>query len=171
MARNEPSLGNTMFATVREDHCRRLESSYVPVALERYERVAAAHSIEPRHPFFDRRLVELCLALPWDQKLREGWTKSVLRRSVVGIVPERIRFRASEPNLSPQFFSAMVELEHDFLQQAVRENMEEIAAYMDRRLVLEACRRYASLRRYEDGEKLWEAASLGLWLRRNRYFS
>ena len=168
LRQNEPSLGNTLCGSVREDHCRRLESSYIPVALERYERVAAAHSIEPRHPFFDRRLVELCLALPWNQKLRAGWTKSVLRRSLVGIVPESVRFRTAEPDLSPQFFSVLVDLERDFLQEAVRDNMQEIAGYLDVGLVRKACRRYASLRGYEDGETLWAAASLGLWLRRAR---
>ena len=45
---------------------------------------------------------------------------------------------------------------------------QEIAGYLDCGLVRKACRRYASHKGYEDGEKLWAAASLGLWLRRAR---
>ena len=43
--------------------------------LESADRAAAAHGIEPRYPFFDVSLVEFCLSLPGNHKLRDGWTR------------------------------------------------------------------------------------------------
>ena len=67
---------------------------YGLVQLLHYEdRNSMAHSIEGRLPFLDYRLVEHILSLPPDQKLLDGITKRVLRDSMKGILPEKIRTR------------------------------------------------------------------------------
>ncbi|HVT14743.1 MAG TPA: asparagine synthase-related protein [Thermoanaerobaculia bacterium] len=48
---------------------------------------------ELRHPFLYRPLVEFALAAPWQQKIRPGEHKSLLRRAMVGILPEIVRTR------------------------------------------------------------------------------
>ncbi len=63
-------------------------------ALLRYEdRSSMAFSIEARVPFLDHRLVEFLLELPSDRKIRNGYTKRVLRDGMAGVLPERIRWR------------------------------------------------------------------------------
>ena len=57
-----------------------LQHPYVTVALERYHRVAAAHGVQPRHPFTDRQLIEFAVTLPDRQRQSDGWSKAVLRR-------------------------------------------------------------------------------------------
>jgi asparagine synthase (glutamine-hydrolysing) len=53
---------------------------YSVPALTHYEdRNSMAHSLEVRHPFLDHRLVDFCLNLPTEWKIRRGWTKFVLR--------------------------------------------------------------------------------------------
>jgi asparagine synthase (glutamine-hydrolysing) len=54
------------------------------------------HSIETRLPFLDYRLVELALSLPGAAKISEGWTKHVLRKSMVGKLPESIVWRRNK---------------------------------------------------------------------------
>ena len=49
-----------------------------------------AFSVEARVPFLDYRLVELSLGLADEQKVGGGISKSILRRSMRGIVPDRI---------------------------------------------------------------------------------
>lgn len=51
------------------------------------------HSIEARVPFLDYRLVEKTLATSPDFIIRNGHTKYVLRESMKGILPEKIRTR------------------------------------------------------------------------------
>lgn len=50
-------------------------------------------SLESRVPFLDHNLVEKTLALPGDQKIERGMTKSILRKSMKGLLPEKIRAR------------------------------------------------------------------------------
>lgn len=54
---------------------------YSVPALAHYEdRNSMAHSLEVRHPFLDHRLVNYAVALPADYKIRNGWTKYILRK-------------------------------------------------------------------------------------------
>ena len=50
-------------------------------------------SLESRMPFLDYRLVERTLATPGELKIRNGMTKHILRESMKGVLPEKIRLR------------------------------------------------------------------------------
>ena len=63
-------------------------------ALLRYEdRNSMAFSIEARTPFLDYRIVELAFAMPMAHKIRDGWTKRVLRDATEGVLPREIQWR------------------------------------------------------------------------------
>jgi asparagine synthase (glutamine-hydrolysing) len=64
------------------------------------ERGAAVFGIEERHPFTDRRLVEFCLALPEEQRWRGTTLKFVLREAMRGLLPESVRAKSEQPDLS-----------------------------------------------------------------------
>ena len=55
-----------------------------------------AFSVEGRVPFLDYRLVEFISSLPSHFKIRHGYTKSVMRDAMKGILPEKIRLRKSK---------------------------------------------------------------------------
>jgi len=57
-------------------------------------------SLEARAPFLDYRLVEKTLSLPPDQLIYKGTTKHLLRESMKGILPEKIRTRQSKIGFS-----------------------------------------------------------------------
>ena len=52
-----------------------------------------AHSIETRLPMLDPRLVAFGCSLPAEQKMRDGWSKYILRRGIEGRVPDAICWR------------------------------------------------------------------------------
>jgi asparagine synthase (glutamine-hydrolysing) len=52
--------------------------------------------IEVTYPYLHRPLVEFTLAIPVDQKQRPGETRSVQRRAMSGLLPERIRLRTTK---------------------------------------------------------------------------
>jgi asparagine synthase (glutamine-hydrolysing) len=65
--------------------------------LLRYEdRNSMRHSIETRLPFLDYRLVELAISLPVSLKIKNGWTKYILRKSVDNILPKKIVWRKNK---------------------------------------------------------------------------
>lgn len=70
--------------------------SILPTLLRNYDRYAMAAGIESRMPFLDYRLVSYCFGLPWQAKLRKGYTKAILRDALTGILPEKIRTRRSK---------------------------------------------------------------------------
>jgi asparagine synthase (glutamine-hydrolysing) len=54
---------------------------------------AEALGREVRYPFLHRPLVELCLALPWEQLARSGETRVLHRRALAGLLPRAVAER------------------------------------------------------------------------------
>jgi asparagine synthase (glutamine-hydrolysing) len=88
---------------------RLLDGGYSAAGLERYDRSAATCSLESRAPFTDRRLVEFFLSLPAEQLVSGGWSKAILRRSMVGRLPAAVVWNREKPHLGPQFTKVWVD--------------------------------------------------------------
>lgn len=70
-----------------------LTRSNLQMLLHWEDRNSMAHSIESRVPFLDYKIVEFVLGLPDEFKIAGGMTKMVLRESMRGVLPEKIRTR------------------------------------------------------------------------------
>jgi asparagine synthase (glutamine-hydrolysing) len=68
----------------------------LPMLLHWEDRDSMAHSVESRVPFLDYRLVELIYGMPTSYKIKDGVTKLILRDSLSGILPNKIRDRMSK---------------------------------------------------------------------------
>ena len=65
--------------------------------LLRYEdRNSMRHSIETRLPFIDFRVVETVLSINNKYKIKDGWTKYILRRTIDKILPNSIVWRKNK---------------------------------------------------------------------------
>lgn len=62
---------------------------------------------EHRYPYLDRHLVEFCLAVPWTELFRPGEPKSLVRRALAGVLPEKIRTRIGGMGPTHAFFLAL----------------------------------------------------------------
>ncbi|BDQ34719.1 asparagine synthase (glutamine-hydrolyzing) [Pseudodesulfovibrio portus] len=83
------------------DHLTRIlyvatHESILPTLLRNYDRYSMANGVEIRMPFMDHRIVTLAFSLAWDDKVRDGYTKAVVRRGVDGIVPPDITWRRTK---------------------------------------------------------------------------
>lgn len=59
--------------------------------------IAPVHAFgEVRYPFLDQTLIEFMLSIPTEQLLRPGERRSLMRRSLAGIVPQEILSRRSK---------------------------------------------------------------------------
>lgn len=63
--------------------------------------------IEVSYPFLHRPLVEFLQAIPSDQRVRPGETRSLMRRSLRNVLPERIVKRKSKGNPGEAFLRAV----------------------------------------------------------------
>ena len=73
-----------------------LTSTHLPVLLRYEDRNSMAHSIEARLPFLDYRVVETALSLPANIKIRDGWSKWVLRKFMSGRMPDEVTWRKNK---------------------------------------------------------------------------
>ena len=65
----------------------------VPTLLHYEDRMSMSHSVEVRVPFLDYRLVELLARVHPSEKFEGGWTKSIFRKAITGLVPHEIQYR------------------------------------------------------------------------------
>jgi asparagine synthase (glutamine-hydrolysing) len=138
-------------------------------AHETEERAASWLGFEQRHPFYDRRLVEFTLALPEEQRYRQGWIKYVLRLTMEDYLPETVRQRWDKAEFS-HLFGNMLE------GQAIAELFDMLAiasiGWVDRQAVREMYQKMMRLYRQGDDVykpyvwKLWAIAGVELWYNR-----
>jgi asparagine synthase (glutamine-hydrolysing) len=65
------------------------------------DRNSMAHGVETRLPFLNHELVEFVFSLPSHFKIREGWTKWLLRRSMEDMLPAEITWRRDKTGFEP----------------------------------------------------------------------
>jgi asparagine synthase (glutamine-hydrolysing) len=150
----------------RDHHLRLLERELIARAIESLAHVSGAFDIEVRFPFMDIRLIEYCLSLPSDQKLRGEYTRFVLHNGMAGILPDKIQRRGGKSNLSPSFEKGLLKFEKDNLRKIILEETDQLAAYVHMGRIKEC------LGRFERGAAneneiiiVWTTVALALWLR------
>ncbi len=68
-------------------------SSTLPTLLRNWDRASMRHGVEIRMPFMDWRLVSYVFSLPVESKVKNGFSKRILRDAMKGALPENIRTR------------------------------------------------------------------------------
>jgi asparagine synthase (glutamine-hydrolysing) len=152
-------------STERDLHRQGIAQPAYQLTLEIADKAAAAFGVEPRYPFFDRRLIEFCLALPEEQKFANGWTRLILRRAMEGILPADIQWRSTKSNLSPNFHRRFIESDHGIVE---RMDFTPLAPYLDVDRLRETFRHYRAECRQRDSDAdgclLFRASVLATWL-------
>lgn len=151
--------------TVKEEHWRGLTQGILPYSLERADQYAAMFSLEARHPFMDKRLIEFCLALPADQKLYQGWGRMVMRRGLEGILPEKVQWRGGKADLSANFDDGLLNRDRQILDEVMSNQIGYLEKYIDSDFLQAAYQRMISGNevRDEDITPIWQAVTLALW--------
>jgi len=152
--------------TQRREHIRRITWPLHGFMLEMLDRLGSAIGVESRYPFYDRGLIELSVSLPADQKLRGGWTRFVLRRSMSGLLPHTVAWRVGKSDLGENFNRAFIRDELRSVRSLVQKNDHAVWEYVDRAAVGE------SVKIIDSGDKspiiaLWKTLTLAQWLGSN----
>lgn len=124
--------------------------------------VHAAAGIEPRYPFTDARLVEFSLAIPPTQKISDGWTRSIMRRSLEDLLPEEVQWRPWKTSVSEAFWNSL-SAENDRVAQ-LYERPGQLADYIDPETLEVAHSDFKQEPASQDARALWRALSLSEWL-------
>jgi asparagine synthase (glutamine-hydrolysing) len=93
--------------------------------------------IDTTYPYLDRRLVEFMFRVPADQLVRPGERRSLMRRALRGVLPEKIRLRRSKKNPTAALFRCINR--HRDLLESTLENAEVYRRdYVSRQQIREA---------------------------------
>jgi asparagine synthase (glutamine-hydrolysing) len=152
--------------SAREKHWEMLNFPLYAHALEMADKSSAAFSVEARYPFFDRRMIELCLSLPADQKLADGWSRLILRRAMEGILPKEIQWRPAKGNLSPNFYRGLSGNDRAVIEKVAHGSSAALAQYVNVQAFRRACERFLAKPMWaqEDSLQIFAAVNLALWL-------
>ncbi len=150
--------------TVRDVQRQLLNGSRIQTALELTTHASAAHRIEIRHPFFDKRLVEFCLALPPGQSLKDGWTRSILRRALEGVLPKKVQWRVGKAWLAPNFERGLYEQDRGLLDEHITD-LGALRPYVDEAEVDSLYRGGKDVSNIEQAQ-LARVATLSFWLKK-----
>ena len=154
--------------TVREMHWQSLTHGILSLVLEQLDRCAAAFSLEVRHPFMDKRLIEFCLSLPDEQKLSQGWSRMILRRALAGILPEAVQWRGGKADMTANFLHGLLIRDRPKLDDTMLTQLELIEPYINLDVLNTAYQRMTADEtvRNEDNMIVWRSVILALWLQR-----
>lgn len=131
-----------------------------------HDRNATAFGIEVRHPFLDRRLFEYVLAIPGEQLFRLGRSKQLLRRSMEGVLPERIRLRKGKTSFVSFLDFALRKRAAGEIQELLREPRAAALGFVDGELLRSAYLDFMDGGTDGSRRALWYAITLEIWLRR-----
>jgi asparagine synthase (glutamine-hydrolysing) len=94
--KNNLNLSNLDFNKFNAFHYQLIKSTSLPSLLHYEDRNSMAFSIESRVPFLDHRLVEFAFNTPTELKIKNGYTKWILREAMKNRLPEKIRYRTDK---------------------------------------------------------------------------
>ena len=145
-----------------------LSNVIVEHAFEFLDKSAANFGVEPRYPFWDKPLVEFCLALPGEEKLHDGFGRYVLRRAMEGILPPPVQWRRDKIDFKSNLVRGMLGNHRDLLDRVLVSDASLIAPYVN---LPEVTAAYARISRQPaeatlpDVQYVWRSIALSLWLR------
>lgn len=127
------------------------------------DRSVASFNIDYRYPFYDKRLVEFCYALPSEMKFKNGWNRYILRLAMENILPKEIQWRAHKSDLSYTYKKNLL-LELKKLEKIIYEDNEIIEKYVNLKTIKKIFEKFKS----DGGNNLfefWIVILLDYWLK------
>lgn len=68
----------------------------LPTLLRNYDRTSMANGVEIRMPFLDYRIVQFAFSIGWKSKVRNGYSKAIVRDAIADFAPKNIVYRSSK---------------------------------------------------------------------------
>lgn len=164
--KKSPPLGyfNTYLYTI-------FHQTILPTLLRNYDRYSMTKGVEVRMPFLDYRVVKYAFSLGWEAKVRNGYTKAIVRDAFKDALPDNVIHRKRKIGFSSPM--------HIWFQNQWREPALDTIrseAFLQSDLLPSAREQSAHLEKlltkgklsFEEGSFIWNALQPVLW--ENHFF-
>lgn len=138
----------------------------LPTLLRNYDRYSMANSVEIRMPFMDHRIVSYVFSLGYHSKIKNTYTKSLIRDAISPYLPEEITYRKTKFGFNSPFHEWIkgplkqyfLDTIHSssFLNAELLPNSKDLANMIIKFIHDNKCN-------YADGEKIWQNFQPFLW--------
>ncbi|UJW87445.1 asparagine synthase-related protein [Devosia sp. SL43] len=148
-------------------HAWNVSTPQVGEAFEALDRAGTLANVELRFPFYDVQLVSFAVGVPSSEILRDGWTRSLLRRSMQDILPAKVQWRRDKIDFSSEVRLGLVKHHQDVLAGLSRGD-SPLAAYLDIGRLRGTVARLIERPEAIDATELfmvWRSVFLSFWLR------
>jgi len=148
----------------QEAHWQDLDSGIHPYTLEVFDKASVSCGVEPRYPFFDRRLIDFCLALPSEQKIQNGWTRSILRRSLKETLPKKVCWRKGKAHFGGNLTKALIKYNQTSIDELFWGDFGRLKEYVNARYLNQIRNKLFAQKNPQDAFVLWRVIMLSSWL-------
>ncbi len=136
--------------------------------LEMRDKRVSAFDIEPRYPFYDKRLIEFCYAIPDEMKFKFGWNRYIQRMAMENMLPKEVQWRPFKRFFGDVFEKNLIEFEKSCLKEIFFDETPKVANYVDLNLIRKFYIEYDLGRgSINSNTNLWRAVLMELWLNHN----
>ncbi len=135
----------------------------IQTLLKYEDRNSMAFSIEARVPFLDYKVVEYIFSIPIDQRIKNGWTKYILRNAMKDILPEKVRKRRSKLGFpTPQ--EAWFREHKDKILEIFDSESFKGRKYFNQDVIIKKFNEFCNGKSY-DSNIFWKIINLEIWFR------
>ena len=131
---------NTLINTSKKSNISPLESRmkemmklnlewFMQTLLDRKDRMSMYNALEVRVPFCDYRIAEYLYSVPWEYKDYNFYEKGLLRKSMEGILPDKILWRKKSPypkTHNPEYLNIVSK----YLKEIIEDNSSPILTFI-----------------------------------------
>lgn len=137
----------------------------LPTLLRNYDRYSMINGVEIRMPFMDYNLVTFALSLSWQSKIRNGYTKSIIRDAVSEFMPYDVAYRKSKIGWNSPTVEWIKEPLKDFLLNIVNSNEFKNCDLINSQELKSRLENIINNPKstFGDGEKWWKDMSPFFW--------
>lgn len=128
--------------------CHLQLTHWLPMLLDRNDRLSMASGLEVRVPFCDHRLVQYLYDVPWELKTFDGREKSLLRAAAADLLPTQVLDRPKAPfpvSQDPEYTRTL----HAAVRDILADPSSPVTPLVDRRAV------EAMSTEHDDGVQDW----------------
>jgi len=134
--------------------------------LSGFGRLGRRFGIRMRDPWADVRVLQFFLALPLQQKVRQGWTKYPVRRAFGHAVKPEVMWRRDKEHVGWRFTQQLMVISDEYVRDTLNDGLHLIADYVNVDAVHRLMGQYDPENSVESIDLVRDLVTLVSWLRR-----
>jgi asparagine synthase (glutamine-hydrolysing) len=129
----------------------------VPTLLRNYDRYSMMNGVEIRMPFMDHRLISYAFSLPWQSKLKNGYTKFIIRDALKDFMPDEITWRKSKIGFQTPILQYIQGPWKDYFSDTINSTGFKTSVLVDHNLAKNKLNKILTSENvtYQDAKDLW----------------